>query len=272
MRVGEGISMMRDIIKNMGLIAKLCAACVLTACVMIGVCGCDAGAKAKEAADDIAIQPAMGESYEAALAAVQEKASDAKLLAVRLSAAADSSTAPEWMYLFISHTRVCAYTVFMSEGQATAAEYAQMSFTEDEFNAIPDPSVMQIDADQAYDLVKDTLAPDQVAEDVSIWLMTYVKEDADPTEYAMKWVFSFNEDIEEDADGNEVRPFAYYVDAYTGDVVSVEMTTSDQDSQPDAAEEDESAGSAATAEAQALLGSDVTDGDGQPKDSAASNE
>lgn len=245
-----------------------CAACVLG--------GCSSNAKATEAADQISIHAALGDSYDAALAAVQEKASDAKLLAVRMSSEASDEGTPEWMYLFISRVRVCAYTVFVSNGEAIAAEYAQMSFAQEEFDAIPDPSAIAVDADKAYELIKENLAADQIPQDVSVWLMTFVKEDPDPTEYAMKWVFSFNEAAAQDEESEEGEdapvPFAYYVDAYTGDVVPVEMTTVDVESEDASASEEGSEAEGSTAaEAQALLGMDAAGQTGDASSDSSSD-
>lgn len=191
--------------------------------------------------EGVAIYPAFDENYESIESAVKEKASDARLVAVRLSAGATADSSPGWMYLFASRTRVCTYTAFISDGKATVEEYAQMSYSEEDMASIPDTSEIAVDANEAFSIALSVLDRSQKVESAEAYLMTYVVEDDDPYEYAMKWFFLFNDSASEakpDSDENAVdsptasqdkeasaKPFAYYVDARTGEVQPVLMNS-----------------------------------------------
>ena len=149
--------------------AAVKAAACIALCAAIVAAGVLAGCESenRKTASAIPVDAAMADSYTAALAAVQERAADAKLVAVRSSGFASADAAARWMYLFVSASRVSAYTVFSIGGDATVADYDEISFTEEQFAAIPDASEASVDADKAYDAAVrqiDGDAPSQRAE------------------------------------------------------------------------------------------------------------
>ena len=105
------------------IVATVAALCLATA-----LCAC-ASSAAKSSASRISIGEAMGETYQAALEAAHDKAADAKLLAIRSSSYSSENAPSQWMYLFYSLDRAYAYTVFVSDGQATAADSGPMSIS-----------------------------------------------------------------------------------------------------------------------------------------------
>ncbi|WP_302853176.1 hypothetical protein [uncultured Slackia sp.] len=135
----------------------------------------------------------MGETYQAALEAAHDKAADAKLLAIRSSSYSSENAPSQWMYLFYSLDRAYAYTVFVSDGQATAADSGPMSISPQDFDAIPDTSKIVIDANDAWNAIVESMDGDGEICTARVFLMTYVKGDDDPTHDAMKWFFSLNE-------------------------------------------------------------------------------
>ena len=135
----------------------------------------------------------MGETYQAALEAAHDKAADAKLLAIRSSSYSSEDAPSQWMYLFYSLDRAYAYTVFVSDGQATAADSGPMSISPQDFDAIPDASAITIDANDAWNTIVESMDGNGEICTARIFLMTYVKGDEDPTHDAMKWFFSLNE-------------------------------------------------------------------------------
>ena len=165
-------------------VAALCLATALCACV---------GSAAKNSASKISVSKAMGETYQAALEAAHDKAADAKLLAIRSSSYSSEDAPSQWMYLFYSLDRAYAYTVFVSDGQATAADSGPMSISPQDFDAIPDASAITIDANDAWNAIVESMDGNGEICTARIFLMTYVKGDEDPTHDAMKWFFSLNE-------------------------------------------------------------------------------
>ena len=126
---------------------------------------------------------------QAALEAAHGKAADAKLLAIRSSSYSSENAPSQWMYLFYSLNRAYAYTVFVSDGQATAADSGPMSISPQDFDAIPDASAITIDADDAWNAIVESMDGDGEICTARVFLMTYVKGDDDPTHDAMKWFF-----------------------------------------------------------------------------------
>lgn len=169
------------------IVATVAALCLATA-----LCAC-AGSAAKSSASKISVSKAMGETYQAALEAVHDKAADAKLLAIRSSSYSSEDAPSQWMYLFYSLDRAYAYTVFVSDGQATAADSGPMSISPQDFDAIPDASAITIDANDAWNAIVESMDGNGEICTARIFLMTYVKGDEDPTHDAMKWFFSLNE-------------------------------------------------------------------------------
>ncbi|MDR3899932.1 MAG: hypothetical protein Q3X49_02370 [Slackia sp.] len=169
------------------IVATVAALCLATA-----LCAC-AGSAAKSSASKISVNEAMGETYQAALEAAHDKAADAKLLAIRSSSYSSEDAPSQWMYLFYSLDRAYAYTVFVSDGQATVADSGPMSISPQDFDAIPDASAIRIDADDAWNTIVESMDGDDEICTARIFLMTYIKGDEDPTHDAMKWFFSLNE-------------------------------------------------------------------------------
>ena len=169
------------------IVATVAALCLATA-----LCAC-AGSAAKSSASKISVSKAMGETYQAALEAAHDKAADAKLLAIRSSSYSSEDAPSQWMYLVYSLDRAYAYTVFVSDGQATAADSGPMSISPQDFNAIPDASAITIDANDAWNAIVESMDGNGEICTARIFLMTYVKGDEDPTHDAMKWFFSLNE-------------------------------------------------------------------------------
>lgn len=169
------------------IVATIAALCLATA-----LCAC-AGSAAKSSASKISVSKAMGETYQAALEAAHDKAADAKLLAIRSSSYSSEDAPSQWMYLFYSLDRAYAYTVFVSDGQATAADSGPMSISPQDFDAIPDASAITIDANDAWNAIVESMDGNGEICTARIFLMAYVKGDEDPTHDAMKWFFSLNE-------------------------------------------------------------------------------
>lgn len=167
-------------------------AIVAAVCLATALCAC-ANSAAKSSASRISIGEAMGETYQTALEAAHDKAADAKLLAIRSSSYSSENAPSQWMYLFYSLDRAYAYTVFVSDGQATAADSGPMSISPQDFDAIPDTSKIMIDANDAWNAIVESMDGDGEICTARVFLMTYVKGDNDPTHDAMKWFFSLNE-------------------------------------------------------------------------------
>ncbi len=156
------------------------------------LCSC-AASPAKESASKISVDEAMGDTYQKALDAAQQKADDVKLLAIRSSSYCSDNEPSTWMYLFYSFDRAYAYTVFVSDGNAMAADSGPMSISPDEFASIPDAANITVDAPDAWKAVASALDGDSKVYTARAFLMTYIKGDDDPMQDAMKWFFSVNE-------------------------------------------------------------------------------
>ena len=201
-------------------IVPLCVLCILPSC---------AANTSLATAKQIKFAPSLENDYQLAVSAIEEKADDAKLIAIRLSSFADSETTPSWMYLFYSWNRASAYTVFVVEGEATIGETGNLPFTQSDFEAVPDASNITYDADAAFELLLDTIKKDDELSTCRAYLMTYVEGDDDPTVDAMKWFFSFNDpnDIEsisngeetEDENDSSLTEHIFSVDAQSGEVI-----------------------------------------------------
>lgn len=188
--------------------------------------GCSASTPLQESARSIVCTPAFGEDYGKVQAAVAEKTADAQLIAVRSSSYAAADDASEWMYLYYSWDRSCAYTVFVLDGQAVAGEYATMAFTQGDLAAAPAVGDIAIDADAAYAAAVEALDGE---DSVYVWrayLMLCTEGADDSSEDVMQWVFQFNgkgdqeefETVAEKACEDAASPFALCVDARTGEV------------------------------------------------------
>lgn len=204
------------------------AMAVVLALVACCSAGCSPAPSMGESARVIACEPALGDGYDRAYAAIAEKASDAQLVAVRSSTYASAGNASEWMYLFYSWDRARAYTAFVVDGEAVAGEYAGMAFTQDDLAEAPGAADVAIDADEAYSIAVDSLGGDGSVYAWRAYLVLFTEE-GDASEDDMSWVFQFNgrgdvEDLEKAVGSsyNDVaEPFSVGVDARTGAVRSM---------------------------------------------------
>lgn len=193
--------------------------------------GCSSRSVATTSAETISFLPACGDDYQTALAAVHEKADDAKLLAIRTSTYCDSDAASNWMYLFYSWKRASAYTVFMINGEANVADMGGMAYNQTDFDAVPDLEGITYDADAAYEELLKNLEGDERLVTCRSYLMTYIAEDDDPTADSFKWFFSFNEEdvndrgsaVTSDNDAPISSPRAFCVDVRTGEVTELQL-------------------------------------------------
>lgn len=238
--------------------------CLVGSCVMGGLTGCSADGGGVQ--DSLRITPALsGNSYDAALSAIQAEHPDAQLIAVRTSHDVVAGEECTWMYLFASEEVSSAYTVFSGENP-TVAIYNTYELAEDEWNVIRSIDEVQLDADEAYaKLIEECGDMMDEVENCSVYLMTYVHEAEDPFEGTMKWFFDFNypmtdgavggegapvkdeapEETEESGDsgengntfggadgagGESMTPLSYYVDAVTGEVERVLVDDGNDDS------------------------------------------
>ena len=155
-----------------------------------------------ESAEALAVLPALGDTFDRAEEAMHAVAPDAKLLAVRTSDRVGIDAFPEWYYLYISKEKGLLYTVFTQGEEAYPAELSVSIYMQEQFDAIPAASEIAVDANEAFHTAASQLSDDQIVDGCSVYLMTYVTEDADPTEDAMKWYFTFSL-ASEDGDGPE---------------------------------------------------------------------
>lgn len=210
---------------------------VLLGSLLIGCCmmtmlltGCEPTVPQQQAAaESIVVPPALDEAFDKAYAAVKERAEDAKLVAIRSSSSFSPGFEPEWMYLFVSRTSVCYYTAFIQDGEPVVADYARVSYSEDEMEAIPPALDIVFDANEAYATVVGTLSPDQIPAACSVYLMMYLSEAEGGNDNALKWFFVFEAmaDEGEDADKEASADFAYCVDARTGVCTQAAIETSE---------------------------------------------
>lgn len=222
------------------IVVGICLAACLTLCA-VALSGCSQSAAA-QSAQKIAFKAACADEYQAALDAVREQADDAKLIAIRTSAYAFEGSTPNWMYLFYSWKHANSYTVFVVDGTATVGETGKLSFTQDDFEAVPDVTGLAYDVDAAYKLLTESIEGDGKLATCRAYLMTFVEGDEDPTADAMKWFFSFNEpddaaDLKEDETTQEsgatqdLEPRAFTVDASTGEVTELARSNAEEDAQ-----------------------------------------
>ena len=206
--------------------------------------GCAQQSAAASSAGKLSFAPACADSYQAALAAAQEEASDAKLVAMRTSSYALEGSTPSWMYLFYSWERASSFTVFITGDQASVGASGNLPFTQDDFAAIPDASEIVYDADAAYEELLKAIEGEWQLVTCRAYLMTYAEGDADPTADSLKWFFSFNEaddvaDASSSSAENETssqtagEPRAFSVDARTGEVAEL-ATAIDEEHEPSA--------------------------------------
>jgi hypothetical protein len=191
---------------------------LMAACAAMTACHSET---AKRTASEIRVSPSFSDEYEKAAAAVQEKAPDAKLAAVRSSTYAARDEDLSWIYLFVSAEKAFSYTVFVVEGQPSVADYAAVSYSASDLEAIPDPSQIPFDADKAYEKAVEQLEGEKEVVTCKAFMLLHDKSDnADPAE--MTWRFVFNEpetladeginDTQGYADKNSID-----VDALTGE-------------------------------------------------------
>lgn len=182
---------------------------------------CASQSTAASSASRIAFEPAFGTDYEIARDAVSQRAEDARLLAVSSSDLSQAHFTPGWSYLFYSWQRASAYTVFVADGQATIADNPGLSFSQDDFDAVPEPADIAWDSDAAYDSVVKQLDGEGEYLTCRAYLTTYAPDSADGAIGAFEWIFSLNDEgdlrsvyLNPDA---EIAPAAMFsVDARTG--------------------------------------------------------
>ena len=156
--------------------------------------GCNSQPTAQSSASRITFENALGADYETALAAAVERADDAKLLAVSSETFSQAHFPSSWMFLFYSWKRASAYTVHMTDGQATVTDNPGFSLTQEDFGAIADPAGVDWDCERAYNQAIEQLDDQGEYLTCRAYLMTYVPEDDDPEADALKWFFVFNDE------------------------------------------------------------------------------
>lgn len=174
--------------------------CGVLACCGGLLAGCESGQTAKR----FSMLPALsGDGFEMAKQAVAGEASDAVLIAARLTkplapeAPADDAA---WMYLFASKGSSMSYTVFPGDEQPLAAAFEPYALTEAQWASVPPVEQVALDADAAYGKLADLYAEElSDKDDCLVYLMTYVAEDEDPLADAMKWFFEFGKSAEGEA-------------------------------------------------------------------------
>ena len=211
---------------------KACLALLLVTLLSLSVVlfGCATGSEGTKSAEKIEIAPALGERYDAARELAEKVSPDSKLLVVSQVRQAEEDVIPAWQYSFVSWEYAQVFQVVFKNNAPQLGTTNNSDFTREELDAIPNTDEIKIDADEAYDLVVDQLSDDEIVESCFVYLMTYVKEDADPLEDAMCWFFVFNRETEVDPVDDTVitkeepedplPAFAYRVDAITGEVSS----------------------------------------------------
>jgi hypothetical protein len=141
--------------------------------------------------EGFSIPPALGDEYDTALAAVQQDASDAVLIAVRSSTIVSADTPCSWSYLFASPSQGNVYTAFTNDGQAYPALYGQYSPGKGSWDEIPPESQIAVDADTAFNLVCQQMGSTPVT-NCYIYLLLYVAEQDDPLAGTLVWYLELN--------------------------------------------------------------------------------
>ena len=199
-------------------IGRWAAALTLGCALTFALCACGAS-EIQSSASEIAPPAALADDCDAALAAVREKADDAKLVAVRSSADASAQEDMTWMYLFASAERAYSYTAFVADGEATAADYATASYAESDMQEIPDPGSIAFDAPEAYAKAVESLTGDGKIAVCSAFMILHDKSDeADPA--PLVWRFTFNDP--ESLKEMGINDTQGYADRY---VIDVDATT-----------------------------------------------
>ena len=135
-----------------GVSAKACpasalaalAAAVLVLAAAFALAGCSAG---MPAGPDVA--PAFGDPYQEAEEAVRAHADDAALLGVRTDGNVALDEQRPWVYLFGSKRTGYSYSVQTTDGNVVVEEYAPLSLTHSQWDAIEKPDDVSVEARQA---------------------------------------------------------------------------------------------------------------------------
>lgn len=146
--------------------------------------------------ESFSIPEALGNTYQQALAKVQEVASDAILFALRFSHVCTPEQPIRWDYMFASQSQLTYYIVFTGD-VISVSELGECTMKFSEWENVPSIERIRVDAGRAYDNICASIHSMAEPSSLYAYLILYSEEaDTAPTDYSyvdepLTWYFEF---------------------------------------------------------------------------------